>query len=45
VKRAQKSPLIDQIKPAWEIEVAKISMDNFAIEISQRFVDLGDGNC
>ena len=44
VKRAQKSPLIDQIKPAWEIEFEKISMDNFAIEISQRLFDLGDGN-
>jgi len=44
VKRAQKSPLIDQIKPAWEIEFEEISMDNFAIEIFQRFFDLGDGN-
>src|SRR4029077_3285038 len=43
VKRAQKSPFIDQIKPAREIEFEKISMDNFAIEISQRFFDLGDG--
>src|SRR4029077_17033092 len=39
VKRAQKRPLIDQIKLAWEIEFEKISMDNFAIEISQCFVD------
>ena len=45
MKRAQKSPLIEQIKPAWEIEFEKISMDNFTIEISQRFFDLGDGNC
>jgi hypothetical protein len=45
VKRTQKSPFIDQIKLAWEIEFEKISMDNFAIEISQRFFDLGHGNC
>jgi len=44
VKRAQKSPFIDEIEVAWEIEFEKISMDNFAIEIPQRFFDLGDGN-
>jgi len=44
VKRAQKRPFIDQIKTILEIELEKISMDNFAIEIPQRFFDLGDGN-
>jgi hypothetical protein len=44
VERAQKSPLIDQIKAATEIELEKTSTDNFVIGIPQRSFDLPNRN-
>ena len=44
MQRTQKSAFVDQIKAILQIELEKISTDNFAVEIPQRFFDLADSN-